>query len=398
MIDSTPSHTTKKEIMKNKKTGFVYVAKFRNNFSGTIKIGMTNKSNPRDREKGLNSTSLPDHMDMVKVWAVADAREIESRIHKDPALKKFRTDGKEWFTVSVEDAIAICDKYCIQFTNDRFKTLWNEFSRASRLDQDLFYTLLFKRSMAVRYFLTEWEQDNPGQQDINRRQTAVGLAPDKFRDIITFWQEWQGLSQSFRQFIQQRPCDGVAYRGGIEHHPNDVYYNDVEPYKPHQAITRESMEWQLARYRDELRCWFRGDTKSIQWYISQHLLKGKPKKQDFYSVRMEPQAKLIEFKGTIDPDRVDGLIENDYITPTRKVLEQQVIEEEKQLLEQAKEDNARSWKEQKQRKKMEKAQEWSRRKEVRETMEWEDRMQSGGIKLTIGILLSIYLLAMLASN
>jgi len=388
--------------MKNKKSGFIYIAKFRNNFSGTIKIGMTGKTDPKDRERSLNSTSLPEHMDMIKVWAVADAKEIESRIHRDPGLKKFRTDGKEWFTVPVDDAIAICDKYCVQFNNARFRSLWLDFSRAKKQDQVLFYTLLFRRSLAVDCYLTEWEKENPGQQSANRRQTAVGLQPNRFRDIIAFWQEWQGLSQTFGEFIQERPCDGLGYRGYLEHqpehtHPNDRYYDDQQPSTPFWADSRYNMEGQLEKFRKELKCYFTGYTKSIDWYISQDLLKGKPKKQDLYAVRMEPHAKLMAFMDSIDPHNVDLMIEKNYITPTRAILETKVAEAEKETQKRARKEAAQRWKEYRQRQQAEKHQQRQEARERREVDNWEDRMNRGGILLTAGILLSVFYLAYIGS-
>ena len=230
--------------MQNKKAGFVYVAKFKN-ADTPVKIGMT--TNPKNREKGLNATSLPSKLEMVRTWAVANARLVESLIHKDKELKIHRTEGKEWFTVSSDKAIEVCERYSIQMCNDQFKKMYNDFSKADKDDKKLFYQKLLDRSYKVEFNLTQTEQDVPGYIDTNRKKEAVGLRPDKFRDIVAFNQEWQGLSMNFRDFLKSRPCDSLRIDTTWEWSDGELYSDrniplmnlevTVDDLKGDQAVT-----------------------------------------------------------------------------------------------------------------------------------------------------------------
>jgi hypothetical protein len=92
------------------------------------------------------------------------------------------------------------------------------------------------------------------------------------------------------------------------------------------------------------------------------------------------------------------MIEKNYITPTRAILETKVAEAQGQMAERARKEAVRARKEHRQLQKAEKRQQRQEARERQEMSDWEDRMFEGGLKLTGGILLSVFLLAMIGSS
>ena len=307
-------------------SGFVYVAKYRNAES-PIKIGMT--KDPMGRTKSLNSTSHHDHIDMIRAWPVADPKHIESQIHRDPALKPYRTQGKEWFTVTAAQAIQICSSYCVQFTNARFSTFSQNFRRASKDKKRLFYRLLFNRVSLVHHLLTPWEIQNPGQQSTQRSPAGRDAPAGVFTDAVLFWLEWQSLSQNFNQFMQQRPLDTQI----IGHHYPDTNYRDTAP--PEDPLNPKDIQTQGSKLTSVWDC-DRALIKVQQYQLNyQRYLNGQSyrtdlvirlleKKRftgsDLYAIRMQPNQKFLDLWDECEEDPTSvGAINLDKIYQEQKI-------------------------------------------------------------------------------
>ena len=330
--------------MQNKKAGFVYVAKFKN-ADTPVKIGMT--TNPKNREKGLNATSLPSKLEMVRTWAVANARLVESLIHKDKDLKSYRTEGKEWFTVPSDKAVEVCEKYAIQMSNDQFKKMYNDFSKADKNDKKIFYQKLLERSHKVEFTLTQTEQDVPGYIDNNRKKEAVGIKPDIFRDIVAFNQEWQGLSMNFRDFLKPRPCDSLRIDTNWKCSDGELYNDSniplmnlditIDDLKGDQAITIKN---RLDKYAKNFEHHLEGmdyNIKMFASYLAGRASNKRTAKQDLYAVRMEPMVKLREFIEETASERQTHLkaelkkVDKDYANRLINCFEQKNKEHKKEL-------------------------------------------------------------------
>jgi hypothetical protein len=185
-------------------SGYVYVAHFPNQ-DNLVKIGQT--KDPYNRSKTLNSTSLPMNLKMAKWWPVANAKEVEKACHKHPDLKPHRNPGKEWFNVSIEAAIKICEGLCVGFTNKRFDLFFKEFKKLNLKQQKDFIVQYWRRYKWSVLLLTEFERENPGHQDNNRSQMATVSGAGVHPDTVKFWMEWHTLSKSVKEWSEERPLD-----------------------------------------------------------------------------------------------------------------------------------------------------------------------------------------------
>ena len=273
-------------------SGYVYVAHFPNQ-DNLVKIGQT--KDPYNRSKTLNSTSLPTNLKMAKWWPVANAKEVEKACHKHPDLKPHRNPGKEWFNVSIEAAIKICEGLCVGFTNKRFDLFFKEFKKLNLKQQKDFVVQYWRRYKWSVLLLTKFERENPGHQDNDRSQLATVAGAGVHPDAVKFWVEWHSLSKSVKDWSEERPLD--RYIKGQLPVPYELWWK-----KP---LKETFWPWQLLYFPndDEIQKRILEHLETAKKYpefileeraIQEELFRPACSRENFYRLRMDPISAVSE--------------------------------------------------------------------------------------------------------
>lgn len=272
-------------------SGYVYVAHFPNR-DNLVKIGQT--KDPHNRSKTLNSTSLPMNLKMAKWWPVANAKEVEKACHKHPDLKPHRNPGKEWFNVSIETAIKICEGLCVGFTNKRFDKFFKEFKKLNLKQQKDFVIQYWRRYKWSVLLLTDYERENPGHQDNNRSRLATVAGAGVHPDTVKFWVEWHTLSKSVKGWSEERPLD--RYIKGQLPTPDQGISWDT-PIKEWiknnwDFISDDEVQKRILNYLEEAKKY--PEFVIEERAILEQLFRPACSRENFYRLRMDPISAVDE--------------------------------------------------------------------------------------------------------
>ena len=141
--------------------GYIYVITNEGK-PGLCKVGFTER-NPEDRAKELDGTHDPFPHKVVYAVKLADAKNIEKRVHEDlkeyqintTGSERYRT-GREWFRCSVSQCMKAIKKY--DTITDNYEEC-EEYLYFAHLGKD--WTL--ENSLDIPYFTfgTSWDKFQP---------------------------------------------------------------------------------------------------------------------------------------------------------------------------------------------------------------------------------------------
>lgn len=100
--------------------GYIYVLS-NSSMPGLLKIGFTNR-NVKERVQELSSaTGVPTPFEIEYYCLTCDVELIETEVHK--RFSEYRQPGKEFFSVSLEQAMATIDSLTKPVEQDRFSKI-----------------------------------------------------------------------------------------------------------------------------------------------------------------------------------------------------------------------------------------------------------------------------------
>ena len=119
-------------------SGFIYILKHGNNQQ--FKVGKTTKINPIDRLKELDSTGVPEKLEMIACFPVKDPDTAEKIVHKK--LEKYRT-RREYFSNITDEEITEIVKKSVNtpFEEEILENFYN------KQDEEIFKALINENSI-----------------------------------------------------------------------------------------------------------------------------------------------------------------------------------------------------------------------------------------------------------